>query len=1301
MNLRAKIARGLHHSGYAVEIAADACRALRLASRQKIDAAIVASDSSLAGLAMARKLRDTVSKMLVLAERREDLARLSRSLPEVDAFLLKSSSEEELIGRLTELLLSPKAAADSALAPTILWIEDRKLDLAARLLIDAEGRGLPLTRAECALLTELASSRGQIRSRDELRHAVAGRGIDSGERSIDMLVARLRQKIEPDPKNPRFLVTLAGAGYKLVAPRQNGNGQHSEAKSDPERRHLTALSCGLVDSFALTRKYDPEDLANAVRGFHDSCTAVVTRMGGKIFTRSTDKMLALFGYSEAHEDDSERAVHAGLDLVEKIGQLQSPAIQPLQVQIGVATGLALVGPEQVLGEPLGLAKELRKLSSPNSVLIAESTRKFLSRVFTCEDLARHQLSGSSHAVNACRVTGRRTVESRFKAMRPQGVTRLVGRDRELRQLLALWDRAKRGEGQVALVCGEPGIGKSHLWVALLEHIAEDPHVTIRYECSPYHPNSPFYPIISQLDQTIGFEQTDTPANKFRKMEVALFQGLEVARNDFALFADLLSIRTTERVSALTSTSRQHKDLIIAALTRHLLHIAGQQPLIIVLEDVHWIDSSTLELVERIIWSIGAAQVLVLMQFRPEFCPAWLGQHHLNMLRLDRLGREDTCAIISGVTGGKQLPAELQEQIILKTDGIPLFVEELTRSILESGLLEDVGDRYVAAEPLSTLVIPATLLGSLCARLDRLGPAKKVAQIGSAIGREFSYSLLAAVASESTNSLQAALKQIAASGLISACGEPPEATYSFKHALIQDAAYTMLSRSARRQLHRRIVDALENNFPYTIETQPDLLAHHLAEAGFIARAIDFLRKAARRAIEASANPEAIGQVTRALQLLHMLPSAAEREHLALELNLMLAQTMIVGRGYAAPETKQALLRTKMLINGSASPSQKFSVLYGLWAGHYVGAEVAKQRIAAAEFLDDAEGQNDTAALCIAHRMLGTNCVTSGQFEAGLRSLERAHALFDAEHHSRFRFQYGQDIGAAALCYLSWALWHLGFVDQASNIADQAMRRAEELCHPHTLVYTICHARGFMEIFRRRSEHLQSHARLVISICAEHGLSHWMNFGRILEGWDAICRGDVKEGIEVLQRGIAGWQKAGAGLWVPIFRTMEAEGYAKAGRGDNALQTIDRALAAAMETGERWAIAEMFRVKARLLSGAKADQIEAWLVKSVTVARRQRARCWELRASCELARLWEGQGRSKQAAQLLRSIYDQFVEGFGTMDLQEAKSLMAGLETSTCCSQKSYLRGDAMRQRSNTERVRARKPLSLHNPPSPDW
>ena len=445
----------------------------------------------------------------------------------------------------------------------------------------------------------------------------------------------------------------------------------------------------------------------------------------------------------------------------------------------------------------------------------------------------------------------------------------------------------------------------------------------------------------------------------------------------------------------------------------------------------------------------------------------------------------------------------------------------------------------------------------------------------------------------------------------------------------------------------------------IETRPELLAHHLAQAGLILRAVDYMRKAGQRTIQQSANTEAIGHLNNALALLRSLPADSGHAHMALELEVMLGQALIASRGYAASETKKTLSRAKMLIDDLTDPSEKFAVLYGIWAGHYVAGEATKQRRVAIEFLAEAERYNDTAALCIAHRVFDTTCLAKGQFDAGLQHLEQARALFDPEHHSRFRFRYGQDIGTAASCYLSWALWHLGRVEQAAKVADEAIRRAETLSHPHTLAYALCHARAFIDIFRRQCEEMQSYSHVIVSLCAEHGLSHWMNCGRIFEGWGAICGGDVHSGIETLQRGVAGWRKAGAKLWLPIFSMMEAEAYSKAGRNDDALQAIDRAIAVSGETGERWALAEVLRIKARLLQStglAPVREVETVLVKSLNIARRQRARCWELRASYDLARLWQEEGRIEEAAQLLQVIYDQFIEGFDTIDLRDAKSLI---------------------------------------------
>ena len=1127
----------------------------------------------------------------------------------------------------------------------------------------ADGREIALTRAESGLLKELARSPCQVLSRDRLRHAVAGRSADYFERSIDMLIARLRRKIEPDPKHPRFLVTVPRIGYKLIARPQSAEARQSEAPStEPETRQITALCCELLGGMEFAFKFDPEELSSVTRTFQDAAVSAITRMGGTIAAVAPDQILAFFGYPEAHEDDAERAVSAGLDAVAQIAVFLSPKGEPLQARMGIATGLVLASQTQAVGKPSFVAVGLCDLAAPNSVLVATSTRRLLSGAFACGSPEQYLVTGASEPVNACRVTGKRAVASRFKAKRSNKITRLVGRDGELQQLLALWKRAKRGEGQVALICGEAGIGKSHLCEFFLEHIRKERHATFRYQCSPHHLNSPFYPVIRQLEHAMGFEQTDTPDLKFEKLKTALSKATKTTPEDIFLFARLISVATAKHQPSTDLTPQRQKDLTIAAFGRSLQSLADKQPLIIVLADAHWIDASTLELVEQIISLIKRARVLFLIKFRPEFIPQWQDDPNVTMLRLDRMGREQSLAIISEVTGNKNLPPELQEQIINKADGIPLFIEELTKAVQESGLVHVVGDAYVATGPLNSLAVPTSLLDSLTARLDRLGPAKEIAQIGAAIGREFSHALLAAVAAESANSLEASLARLAASELITISGELPDETYSFKHALVRDAAYATLPRAKRQRLHGRIADALEKSFPSTAETQPELLAHHLAQAGFAARAVDYLRKAGQRAIEHSANAEAIGHLTRALELLQSAHDSLQRKRARFPLEVMLSQAMIASYGYAAPRTRETLLRARTLVDDSTENSRKFAVLYGIWASHYVAGEVAKQRSAAAEFLMEADRTRDTAIQCIAHRIVGTSHVTMGEFATGLHHLKRARALYNSEHHALYRHQYGQDIGASTLCYLSWALWHLGHIDQASEVANEAMRLAEKLSHPHTLVYTICHARDFMDLFRRRYEDIQMYAGLIVSISNENRFSHWANYGTVLDGWAAVCVGQVEWGIKLLREGIVGWQKGGARLWMPMFLKLEAEAYAKNSRDDPALKAIEQAFATCENTGERWAMAEVLRTKASLLLSTGRGgpgEIESILLDSLEIAKHQQARCWELRTSCDLSRLWQRQGRSGEALELLQPVYDQFTEGFNTEDLRDARKLLQDL------------------------------------------
>jgi predicted ATPase/DNA-binding response OmpR family regulator/class 3 adenylate cyclase len=1283
--LRAKIARLLQPAGYAVELAADERRALDLAVHVGVDAAILVIGSGLADLAFARRLSDRVSRLIVLAKRSTDIARLDHSLPGAEAHLSQPLDEQKLLGRLAEMIAAP-GEDPAALAPAALRIEGCRINLPGRTFVHADGSEVALTRAESALLIAFVRNPGRVLSRDQLGQAIAGHGEELYGRSIDMHVGRLRRKIEPDPKAPRFIITVSGVGYKFAAaPRTVEENRESPApaiepgeqmesaperargplinlpNSGSERRQLTVLSCELVGPMVPTIDADPEEVAGVVHRFQDACAGAIANMGGSVAAFTGHEFLALFGYPRAYEDDAERAAHAGLDLAAKMEELVWPSGTPLQVRIGIATGLAVIAGQAVAGEPSTVAPRLRSIAPAGSILVAASTRKLLGRAFICDDASSYELAGISEKITACLVAGRRPIENRFSSTRGPRFTQFVGRQHELQQLLTLWDRAKASQGQVALLCGEAGIGKSRLCEVFLERISAKPQVTIRYQCAPHHANSPFYPVIEQIQHAAHIKRGDAPDAKLEKLRVVLSESGALTPADIRSLAALLSIPTGE-FPTQDLTPQRRKDLTIAALIRHTLGFARDQPLVVELADAHWADSSTLELFSRIIASIKAAQVFVLISFRPEFFPQWLNEPHVTMLRLDRLGREQIEAMIFDVAGQRALPSEMCAQIISKTDGVPLFVEELTKSVLESGLLEDAGDPLTNAGPLPLLAIPTTLIGSLTARLDRLGPVKEIAQVGAAIGREFSYRLLAAVAPLSGPPLHAALAQLAAPELIFVRGEPPDSTYVFKHALVQDAAYGTLVRSKRQQLHRRIADALEQGFPETVETQPELLAHHLIQAGLTERAIDYLRKAGQRTIERSANAEAIRHLTQALELLQSRPEGPARGRVALGLEVMLSQAMTAVYGYAARKTAEVLLRAKDLIDDLTEPAQKLAILYGIWAGHYVGGEVAKQTDAAAEFLKEAERNNDTAALSVAHRIAGTTYATKGEFAAALPHLEQARALYDPQHGAPLQYQYGQDVGAAALCYLSWALWHLGSVDQASQVAADAVKRAEELSHPHTQAFTICHARGMIDIFRRSSEDMRSYAGSVVSLCQEHGLSHWMACGRILEGWATANEGEIDRGIELLRAGVAAWREAGARLWLPLFLVLEAQAYNKAGRNEAALGAIEQAIAFSEETGEHWCLAEILRIKAGLLSATAraSDQVEILFARSLAIARSQQARCWELRTACDLASLWQSKGRAIEALHLLQPIYAQFTEGFDSADMQHAKSILDGLE-----------------------------------------
>jgi predicted ATPase len=680
--------------------------------------------------------------------------------------------------------------------------------------------------------------------------------------------------------------------------------------ADPERRQLTIMACTIV-RLPLSGGLDPEDLRDRFAALRKAVDEVAARFDGFVAQHQGDSALVYFGYPTAHEHDPEQAVRAGLAMLDAAAMLTAGSDVTHQARVGIASGLVVVGDQVVagdarqhlaIGEAPNLAAQLRAVAEPGTVIVAASTRRLVGRMFDCRALAANEREGLPPAVEAWQVRGENAGIGRFEARRADTLSPLVGRQEEMALLQRRWDQAKLGEGRVVLLSGEPGIGKSRIAENLVEKLEGEPHARIRYFCSPHHTHSPLYPVITQLERAAGFEPGSSTSAKLDKLEALLKPTARNGPADLALIVDLLSVPTDGRYPALTMTPQQKREMTLTALLDLLAGAAAESPILIVFEDVHWIDPTSLDLLDQTIARVADLPVLLLVTVRPEFQPTWIGQPHVTMLSLSRLGRRDSAGIIAGVTKDKSLPDAVVEQVLAHTDGVPLFIEELTSTLIESGLLRETPDRYVLDGPLPPLAIPTTLQASLAARLDRLASPKDVAQIGAAIGREFSHELIAAVSALAPIDLDTALGRLTASGLISRRGMPPDATYSFKHALVQDAAYATMLKSRRRQLHASIARLLVEQFSAVTESQPELVAHHFTEAGLANQAVGYWVKAGRLAHARSANREAVNSYVRALSLLEALPESAFALEQGFEIRLELRPGLI-GIGEIAEASKR--------------------------------------------------------------------------------------------------------------------------------------------------------------------------------------------------------------------------------------------------------------------------------------------------------------------------------------------------------------------------------------------------------------
>jgi class 3 adenylate cyclase/tetratricopeptide (TPR) repeat protein len=981
-----------------------------------------------------------------------------------------------------------------------------------------------------------------------------------------------------------------------------------------ERRQITVMFVDLVGSTALSARLDPEDMREIIGAYHRCCAEQITKAGGFVAKYMGDGVLAYFGYPQAHEDDAERAVRAGLALVEAVPSLRSGHQAVLQIRIGIATGLVVVGDligegaaqeQGVVGDTPNLAARLQSLADSGQVVISDTTRRLTGGMFEYHDLGMVTLKGLAAPVQAWGVLGSSTVESRFEAQHGAALTPLVGREEELELLLRRWQRVKSGGGQVVLLSGEPGIGKSRLTAALLERLATEPHTRVRYFCSPQHTDSAFYPIISQMQRAAGLAHDDKPQARLDKLEAVLAQ-TSTSIQDATLFAEMLSLPNDGRYPALELAPQQRRQRTLEALTAQLAGLANQRPVLMIFEDVHWIDPTSLEALGRTVDRVKTLPALLIVTFRPEFVAPWVGQSHVTSVTLNRLGEREAVAIIARLVGNKELPKDVMMEIAERTDGIPLFAEEMTKAVLEAeGEAGGGGPRMVTAVPSPALAVPASLHASLMARLDRLGPAKEIAQIGAAIGREFSHALLAAVMRKPEVDLGSALDRLIAAGLLFRQGAPPHSTYLFKHALVQDAAYGTLLRAPRRTLHARIAETLESQFGDIAESQPELLARHCTEAALIEKAASLWGKAGERSLARSALAEATEQLKRSLDQIATLRStpALRREQIRLQVTLL--NPLMQVKGYAAPETKAAVERARLLIEQSEAlgePSEDplllFSVLYGIWAANYVGFNGDAVRELASQFLALAEKQSATGALIVGHRLVGTSFTCTGEMAQGRAHLDRAVALYDPAEHRPLALRFGQDVRVAILSYRAMVLWMLGYPTAALADTDQLLTDARDLNQATTLMYALVHAAQIHLLLRNHgaANALGSEAA---ALAEEKGALLWKAAGTIHTGFALSLTGKAPEAVQMISSGVKAWQSTGATVWMPSFLSDLAEANAELNHFDDAWRSIMEAMAIAASSKESWYDPELHRIAGDI--ALRSPQQDAAKLKHISSGR----------------------------------------------------------------------------------------------------
>ena len=1072
------------------------------------------------------------------------------------------------------------------------------------------------------------------------------------------------------PVGPRRKVSSAikifHAGLSTI-PANHGSGavsaaaegaSTSMASSSPERRHLTVMFVDLVGSTEMAANADAEDVREVITRFQNNVAGMIARYEGFVARFMGDGVLCYFGWPRANEDDAERSVRAGLAIIDNVRESSAPDGSRLACRIGIASGVVIVGDligsgaseeAAVVGQTPNLAARLQGLAQANQLVLPRETRSLLGNVFELQSLGAHELKGIEQPVEAYAVIGEAERESRFDARQQGKLSPIVGREQELELMREYWNRARSGAGQMVILSGEAGIGKSRMTRAIIDEIAQQEHIRIVCQCSPYHTDSAFYPVIRQIAQAAGFQSSDSAEIRLDRLES--LDGVDA--DNIGLLAALLGIDASGRYPALELTPAQQRAHTMTALTQMLIDQSREKPLLLVFEDLHWIDPTSLELLDITLDAISDHAVLILGTARPTFEHGFGGHPRATRFALNRLGQEQIQSIVERLTDGRELPAEVLDIIARRTDGVPLFVEELTKTILDSGVLRADGDKLVLDGPLDVLAIPGTLHDSLMARLDRLQPIKEVAQIAACIGREFNYRLLASLSPLSVSELDSALEGLIDAELVYRRGVAPEAIYLFKHALVRDAAYESLLKEQRRSIHASILNCLETGNT----AAPEVLARHAQAAGLGARAIDLWEQASQAAIARPAYDEAIAHLSRATELMAPLVANGEQAVIerALDLQIRLGTALLARRGYGDDAPQAAFEKALPMVDKIGDTPMRFSVLYGLWVVKYARAEHADALEYARTVLRIAEAASDTTALIVALRMIGASLTVQGRYNDARPHFERALSLFDPALHQGLGNRFGQELAVAVHGLFSISLWLAGETRQSKTQAQAAESSALALNHVNSICFMHLHV-ALTALFEKDEVQVKHHQAALASLAAEYNLRQWRDFAKVLGALINIGKHGEPGVAEYLQSD-EDYVGSRSRIFTTYFRIEAGFRTLALGRVNEARALAAMARDLIYETGEAFALAELYRLEGALAAATGDDRgAESRFDEALEVARKQGSKSWELRAAIDLACLWQATGRGRDVRSLLQPIYDDIAEGDCPQDRVTARRML---------------------------------------------